>query len=165
VIAAVSQPQSCREGEGYLKPIALGQSSVFGKCSTDLFSEIFKGRDPNVLRHAAAYRGTFGVLTVSALTVMEVVKGLHKMRREPAIGAVLAALAGEEVLAFDRIDAEQAGRIHADLERTGQPVGWADTMIAAIALRHGLELVTGNTAHFLRIRQLGYPLTLANWRE
>ena len=32
-------------------------------------------------------------------------------------------------------------------------------MIAAIALHHGLELVTGNTSHYQRIQQLGYPLT------
>jgi tRNA(fMet)-specific endonuclease VapC len=37
-------------------------------------------------------------------------------------------------------------------------------MIAAVAIRHGLELVTGNTAHYQRIQQLGYSLTLANWR-
>jgi predicted nucleic acid-binding protein len=37
-------------------------------------------------------------------------------------------------------------------------------MIAAIALTHGLELVTGNTAHYQSIQQLGYRLTLANWR-
>jgi hypothetical protein len=36
----------------------------------------------------------------------------------------------------------------------------ADPMIAAVGLQHGLELVTGNTAHFQRIQQLGYPLTL-----
>jgi len=41
----------------------------------------------------------------------------------------------------------------------------ADPMIAAIALHHGLELVTGNTVHFQRIQQLGYPLTLVNWRQ
>lgn len=35
-------------------------------------------------------------------------------------------------------------------------------MIAAIALHHGLEVVTGNTAHFQRVQQLGYPLALAN---
>ena len=38
-------------------------------------------------------------------------------------------------------------------------------MIAAIAIINGLELVTGNTAHYQRIQQLGYPLTLANWRQ
>jgi tRNA(fMet)-specific endonuclease VapC len=46
----------------------------------------------------------------------------------------------------------------------GQPIGTADPMITAIALHHGLELVTGNTAHFQRVQQLGYPLILANWR-
>jgi tRNA(fMet)-specific endonuclease VapC len=35
-------------------------------------------------------------------------------------------------------------------------------MIAAIALTHGLELVTGNVAHYQRIQQLGYPLVLVN---
>ena len=35
---------------------------------------------------------------------------------------------------------------------------------AAIALTHGLELSTGNTAHFQRVQQLGYPQTLVNWR-
>ena len=36
-------------------------------------------------------------------------------------------------------------------------------MIAAIALQHGLELVTANTSHFERVQQLGYLLTLVNW--
>jgi predicted nucleic acid-binding protein len=37
-------------------------------------------------------------------------------------------------------------------------------MIAAIAIIHGLGLVTGNTAHYSRLHSLGYPLTLVNWR-
>ena len=37
-------------------------------------------------------------------------------------------------------------------------------MIAAIALQHGLELVTGNTTHYQRIQQIGYPLVLHDWR-
>ncbi len=51
------------------------------------------------------------------------------------------------MLEFGRSAAEMAGRIRGDLERTGQPIGLADPMIAAIALVHGLELVTGNTVH------------------
>lgn len=131
---------------------------------TDIFSEFLKGHDPKVQRHAAGYRQAFGPLTISVVTVMEVIKGLHKMRREPEIQALLTRLAAEEVLGFDIVAAEQAGRIHADLERTGQSIGWADTVIAGIALRHGLELSTGNTAHYQRIQQLGYPLVLVNWR-
>ncbi|MFI5454140.1 MAG: hypothetical protein ACHRXM_01685 [Isosphaerales bacterium] len=68
------------------------------------------------------------------------------------------------MLEFGRPAAEVAGRIWGDLDRTGQPIGFADPMIAAIALTHGLELATGNISHYQRIQQLGYPLTLANWR-
>lgn len=132
---------------------------------TDIFSEFLKGRDPKVRRNAAAYRRAFGPLTISVVTAMEIVKGLHKMNREPAIQALMVRLAAEEVLGFDLVAAEQAGRIHADLERTGQPIGWADTVIAAIALHNGLELVTGNIAHYQRIQGLGYPLRLVNWRD
>jgi predicted nucleic acid-binding protein len=57
-----------------------------------------------------------------------------------------------------RQSGELAGMIAGALERSGQPIGLADPMIAAIALQNGLELVTGNTAHFQRVQRLGYPL-------
>src|SRR5438045_874465 len=59
---------------------------------------------------------------------------------------------------------ELAGHVAGDLDRTGQTIGKAEPMIGAIAVQHGLELVTGNTSHYQRIQQLGYPLTLVNWR-
>jgi tRNA(fMet)-specific endonuclease VapC len=68
------------------------------------------------------------------------------------------------LLPFDQPAAELAGRIAGDLERIGQTIGVTDTMIAAIALEKGLELVTGNTSDFQRVQQLGYPLILVNWR-
>jgi predicted nucleic acid-binding protein len=36
-----------------------------------------------------------------------------------------------------------------------QPIGNADPMFAAIAIGQQLDLVTGNTAHYQRIQQLG----------
>ncbi|QDV38292.1 PIN domain-containing protein [Tautonia plasticadhaerens] len=68
------------------------------------------------------------------------------------------------MLPFSPAEGELAGRIAGELELAGRPISPADPVIAAIALHHGLELVTGNTAHFHRIPQLGYPLTLVNWR-
>ena len=135
-----------------------------GLLDTDIFSEFLKGQDPKVQQNAAAYRQAIGPLTISVVTVMEMVKGFHKVNREPAIQALLTRLASEEVLGFDIDAAQKAGRIHADLERTGQPIGWADTVIAAIALQYGLELITGNTTHYQRVQLLGYPLSLVNWR-
>src|SRR5512135_2289282 len=65
---------------------------------------------------------------------------------------------------FDQGAAELAGRIEGELERVGRPVGRADPMVAAIALQNGLELVTGNTTHYQRIQEIGYPLVLHDWR-
>lgn len=132
---------------------------------TDILSEVFKGRDPNVRARAAEYRKSFGQYTTSMLTVLEIVKGFHKSRREERLQAFLATLPNEEVLTLDLASAELAGRIHADLELAGQPLGRIDPMVAAIAIRYGLTLVTGNEAHYQYIQQLGYSLKLDNWRR
>jgi tRNA(fMet)-specific endonuclease VapC len=131
---------------------------------TDIFSEVSKGIDPNVARNAATYRSAFGRYTVSVITVMEVIRGFQRKQNTRRLQRFLSAIASEEILAFDQAAAELAGRIAGDLDRAGQPIGRADPMIAAIALCQGLELVTGNTAHYQRIQQLGHLLTLANWR-
>jgi predicted nucleic acid-binding protein len=81
------------------------------------------------------------------------------------ITALLIHVGSEDVLEHDQPAAELAGRIWDDLERTGQPIGLVDPIIAANALTHGLERVTGNTSHYQRIQQLGYPLILVNWRQ
>ncbi|MHB1556279.1 MAG: PIN domain-containing protein, partial [Isosphaeraceae bacterium] len=131
---------------------------------TDIFSEIIKGVDPTVAAHARTYRRAFGRYTITAVTVMEIVQGYQRKQATRQLQAFLTALPSQEVLPFEEADGELAGRIAGELERTGRPIGTADSMIAALAIGHGLELVTGNTAHFQRVQQLGYPLTLVNWR-
>jgi tRNA(fMet)-specific endonuclease VapC len=131
---------------------------------TDIYSEILKSVDPTVTRNATAYRQAHGTLTLSAVTLMEIFRGFQRNQSQKKLQQFLAVVALEEVLAFDRAAGELGGRIAGELERIGQPIGLADPMIAAIALTQGLELVTGNTAHFQRVQQSGYPLILSNWR-
>jgi tRNA(fMet)-specific endonuclease VapC len=131
---------------------------------TDTLSEISKGVNLTVAANATAYRRAFGRYTTSTVSVMEIVRGFQQNQSTRRLQAFVASLATVEILPFDLPDAELAGRIAGDLERVGRPIGVADPMIAAIALTNGLELVTGNTAHFQRIQQLGYPLILVNWR-
>ena len=135
-----------------------------GLLDTDIFSELGKGVDPAVARNGATYRATFSRYTISVITVMEVVRGLQKKQATRQLQTFLSHIAAEEVLPFDQAAAELAGRIEGELERVGRPVGRADPMIAAIALQHGLELVTGNTTHYQCIQQIGYPLVLHDWR-
>jgi tRNA(fMet)-specific endonuclease VapC len=131
---------------------------------TDILSEIIKGVDQTVAANAKTYRRAFGHYTISAVTVMEVIRGYQRKLATRQLQAFLAAIPAAEVLSFDTAEAELAGRIAGELERTGRPIGAADTMIAATAIGNRLELVTGNTADFQRVQQLGYPLTLVNWR-
>jgi len=69
-----------------------------------------------------------------------------------------------DVLPLDDAAARLAGRINADLERAGRIIGMPDVMIAAIALRGALPVVTGNVAHFEQVRIAGYQLVIENWR-
>ena len=131
---------------------------------TDIFSDITKGVNPTVTANATAYRKGFSRYTISAITVMEIVAGYQQKQATRQMQSFLTAIASEEVIPVDQAGAELAGRIAGELERIGQSIGIADPMIAAIALHHGMELVTGNTSHFQRVQRIGYPLTLANWR-
>jgi tRNA(fMet)-specific endonuclease VapC len=131
---------------------------------TDTLSEIGKGINPTIASNATAYRLAFGHYTTSVVTVMEIIRGFQRTGSTRRLQAFVASLTIPKILPFNQAAAELAGQIAGDLERVGRPIGVADPMIAAIALTQGLELVTGNTAHFQRIQQLGYPLTLVNWR-
>ena len=131
---------------------------------TDIFSEILRGRNARVTAKAAEYRAIYGRHPISIITVIEIVKGLHKIRREDRIQQFLKLLPALELLPLDLRSAELAGRIHADLELAGQPIGRADPIIAAIALGNDRMLVTGNASHYRRVQALGYPLGLIDWR-
>ncbi|MBI3465911.1 MAG: PIN domain-containing protein [Planctomycetes bacterium] len=132
---------------------------------TDMLSEVLKGKNPSVSRRVEAYLSSNGWLTTSAVSVMEIVKGLQKLKRSQRIRLFLETIARDEVLPLDLPSAEIAGQIFGDLERIGQPIGRADPMIAGIAIQHALVLATGNTEHYERIQTLGYPLQIENWRE
>lgn len=125
---------------------------------------ILKGINQQVAARASAYRSSFGCYTLSTITVLEIVKGWHKRQREDKIQQFFAQIAVAEVLTLQLSDAELAGRIYADLERTGQPIGLADAIIAAITIQQNLTLVSGNLSHYQRIQTLGYNLKLDNWR-
>ncbi|HEX3759911.1 MAG TPA: PIN domain-containing protein [Kofleriaceae bacterium] len=132
---------------------------------TDILSEVLKQRNEAVVRRADEYVRHHGRFTISCITVLEVVAGWHRVQREDRVQEFLGRLPDFDVLSLDSEAAARAGRIEADLSRKGQPVGRADSMIAAIAAVNGLPLVTGNTEHYRRIRDLGVPLVLSDWRN
>jgi predicted nucleic acid-binding protein len=131
---------------------------------TDILSEILKARDPNVAAVAARYLAEHQRLTLSVVSVFEIIRGYRRVKREAKVESFERALSSCEVLGFDDRAARLAGKIYADLELRGRPVGMPDVMIAAVALQHDLVLASGNVQHFEAIRSAGYALELINWR-
>lgn len=131
---------------------------------TDILSEIIKGKSAIVTARAGAYLAQQGCFTTSAVSVAEIVYGLRRVGRDDRMAQFEASLDTAEVLSLDDAAARLAGRINADLERAGRIIGMPDVFIAAIALRNGLPIVTGNVAHFEQVRSAGYDLQIDNWR-
>ena len=69
------------------------------------------------------------------------------------------------VLTYDAGSAKVSGRIRAHLEETGTNLPDADLQIAATALGHALEPVTGNLRHFSGIGGLKLNTMLADPRQ
>lgn len=96
-------------------------------------------------------------LHFSTMTVMEIKSGIERLvragstRRQAELSAWLAGLVEQfkdRVLSFDRQSAMIAGRIEAEALAAGSHPGLADIIIAAIASRHGLIVLTQNLRHF-----------------
>ncbi len=117
----------------------------------------------NTLRHLANYIAKQGKPCLCTPTVMEIVHGL-----KPPTTIVIfrqQILPSFELIGFNEDEACLAGEIYRELEAQRQRIGIPDTQIAAVAITHGLTLVTANVKHFQRVIDLGYPLTLENWRD
>ena len=81
-------------------------------------------------------------------------------RKSPRLTAQLeAVLSALDVLALETPVDTVYGVIRASLERTGQPIGANDLLIAAHALALGYTVVTDNAREFLRIDDLD----VENW--
>lgn len=132
---------------------------------TDIWSEIFKGKNATVLARSAAYLSHHGRHTLTAVTVFEVVQGLQRVQRQDRIEAFRTMLDDVEVLALDQAAADLAAVIYGELARTGHGVDVGDAQNAPIALQHRVCVATGNVRHYARVQGLGYPLIVENWRD
>ena len=103
----------------------------------------------------------------SAVVVGELYKGAF---RSPDSERHLAnietrVLSAVTVLPFDVAAARVYGEIEAGLSLRGQRLEEADLRIAATAICHGLEVVTGNLRHFERIPGIKLNRALAEARQ
>lgn len=131
---------------------------------TDILSEYLKGHDRNVARKAADYAREHGVFTFTSVTVHEIVFGLEVKNAATQLEKALAWLNQNEQITPLASDYLDAAKIKALARKQGTIVELADCLIAAIAVRLGMPLVTGNTEDFRAIQNTGIALRIENWR-
>ena len=99
-------------------------------------------------------------LCISAITLAEIVCSAEKSARPIENIAVVEQFAARlDVLPFGERAATHYGRLRADLERAGHPIGVHDMMIGGHARSEGLTLVSNNLREFQRID----GLRVDNW--
>ena len=101
-------------------------------------------------------------ICISSVTYAELVHGVEKSKAiEKNRVALALLLANIEIMNFDSLAAESYGKIRADLEKAGTPIGPLDMMIAGHAMALGYTVVTNITKEFDRVK----GLKLENWTE
>ena len=99
---------------------------------------------------------------ISSVTYAELVHGVEKSAAvEKNRLALSMLLANMEILDFDAVAANCYGKIRADLEKKGTPIGPLDMMIAGHAQSLGYTIVTNNVKEFSRVA----ALKIENWAE
>ena len=122
---------------------------------TDAISELLR---PRPLRPYVEWLKTIprDAQFASAVTIGELFKGAFRSaaKERHLVNIEERVLAAVTILPFDLSTARVFGMIRAALEASGTILPDADLQIAATAIYHDLELVTGNIRHFRRIPDL-----------
>lgn len=103
----------------------------------------------------------------SAVVIGELYKGAYRSqaRDRHLTNIERRVLPAVTALPYDAATARVFGQTRAHLEEEGTILPDADVQVAATAIYHGLELVTGNVRHFSRIPQLKINPVLADARS
>lgn len=127
---------------------------------TDILSEFFRG-NAKVIERVDEYLKEHGFISISIITYYEVLNGLLYKDARKQLKRFEEFVELNKVIPLTLPMAKTAASIQADLRIKGTEIGHTDTLIAGIAITSELQLVTNNTDHFKRIKEL----EIANWMK
>jgi len=125
---------------------------------TNICIYIIKQKPENVIERLR--RTPVSDIGVSSITLSELEYGVMKSAKPEQNKLALAQfIAPIEIYAYDDVAAQHFGKIRANLERQGTPIGSLDLLIAAHALSVDSLLITNNESEFKRVSNL----KIGNW--
>jgi tRNA(fMet)-specific endonuclease VapC len=121
---------------------------------TDILIDFLRNRKESVV-FVTQLEKKKTLLSTTAVNAFELYYGAHKSKQSTQTLQATKKLLDRLVLfPLTPRSAQRAGRIYAELELEGHPIGLRDTFIAAIALTRRCGVATQNTAHFKKIKGL-----------
>ncbi|MBI2578890.1 MAG: type II toxin-antitoxin system VapC family toxin [Candidatus Aenigmarchaeota archaeon] len=95
-----------------------------------------------------------GKAFTTSINAYEILFGAKKSKKEANLEESRKILAKLLMLPFDEKASEKASDIHKELSQKGTQLDLRDIFIASIAISNGCSLVTRNTKHFSKIKEL-----------
>jgi tRNA(fMet)-specific endonuclease VapC len=127
---------------------------------TNICIEIIRKKTPELIEQLQ--KTPSKDVCVSSVTLSELEYGAFKSTNPERNRLALAEfMAPIEIAPYDDRAAPYYGRLRAELESVGRPIGSLDMLIAAHAMSLGLVLVTNNTKEFSRVPEL----QLSDWHK
>ena len=120
---------------------------------TNICIYAIKNKPPEVIKNFLAHNPDD--ICISSITYAELMHGVEKSQAvERNRMAITLFLSSISILPFGAQAAEEYGKVRADLEKRGTPIGPMDELIAGHARSEHLILVTNNTREFFRVPDL-----------
>ena len=123
---------------------------------TDISSYLIRGDHETVTKK---FSELYDSCAISSITAAELQYGARKRNNKQLTQKVKAFCDLVEIIPWDEDAAKAYAKLRVELEISGTPIGNMDMLIAASALARKAVLVTNNTEHFSRVKDL----KLGNW--
>ena len=127
---------------------------------TDILSFYLRG-DEEVVEKIITYLSEFPTLNISYITYFEILKGLEYKQATKQITTFKDFISQCSLINIDKNSIQISSKIYGNLRRKGVSIGISDLLIAGIAIKHELQLITNNTKHFENIEELD----VTNWKK
>ena len=125
---------------------------------TNICIYIINKRPVSVIQRLSNYE--IDDIAISSITVSELEYGINKsMNSEKSRIALIEFLLPFKLIDYDFKAAKEYGIIRSDLEKSGQPIGAMDYLLAAQAISLDLILVSNNLKEFSKVKKL----RMENW--
>lgn len=119
----------------------------------------FLKNDLRVVERVSNYLELFDKLTINIISYYEILRGLKDLGNQKKLRSFENFIQENELVLIRKETVEKAAEIYAYLKKDGNLIEDADILMAAISIVEDLVLITNNTGHFNRIKEL----KIDNW--